>query len=277
VSPPLFNKEENMQLNSRENREVLVPEDLISERDIQAFRDTGFIIKRALLTAEKAQQIAEWTDEIAHYPELPGRYMMYCEPSLMRSGERLLSRIENFFPYHARFSQFLTGHALLGAAARLFGEPAVLFKDKINFKLPGADGFKPHQDVQAGWNVYASVHLTAMVTIDATTVENGCLEIASGHHRRGVIGNMWEPLTEADIAGMAFVPCITWPGDVVFFDSFTPHRSNPNLTTQPRRVLYVTYNRYSEGDRRLQYFADKRKSYPPDCERETGAQYQYRV
>ena len=266
-----------MQLDSRENRKTLVPEDLISERDIQVFRDTGFIIKRALLTAEKTQQIAEWTDEIAHYPELPGRYMMYFESSLVRSGERLLSRIENFFPYHAGFRQLLSGRAMLGAAARLFGESAVLFKDKINFKLPGADGFKAHQDVQAGWNAYASLQLTAMVTIDATTVENGCLEIASGHHRRGVIGNMWEPLTEADIAGMAFVPCITWPGDVAFFDSFTPHRSNPNLTRQPRRVLYITYNRHSEGDRRLQYYADKRKSYPPDCERKTGAQYQFKV
>ncbi len=44
---------------------------------------------------------------------------------------------------------------LRGAVATLFGEPAMLFKDKINFKLPGGDGFKPHQDQQTGWSASA--------------------------------------------------------------------------------------------------------------------------
>ena len=63
----------------------------------------------------------------------------------------------------------------------------------------------------------------------------------------------------------------------MFFDSFTPHRSAPNLTAAPRRVLYVTYNRASEGDHRAHYYADKRASYPPDIEREPGREYVFRV
>jgi hypothetical protein len=42
-------------------------------------------------------------------------------------------------------------------------------------------------------------------------------------------------------------------------------------------VLYVTYNRRADGDHRAQYYADKRKSYPPDVERDPGRQYVYRV
>jgi len=84
-------------------------------------------------------------------------------------------------------------------------------------------------------------------------------------------------LTEEEMRGMAFVPHPARPGDVAFFDSYVPHRSGPNLTAEPRRVLYVTYNRASEGDHRLRYYADKRKSYPPDCEREPGKQYVYKV
>lgn len=164
---------------------------------------------------------------------------------------------------------------MLGAVAQLLGEPAVLFK--INFKLPGADGFRAHQDVQAGWDAYARLHVTAMVAIDAATVENGCLEIVSGHHTRGLTGRMWEPLNDADTEGMTFAPCICNPGDVVFFGSFAPHRSGPNLTDAPRRVLYVTYNRLAEGDHRLRYYADKRENYPPDCEREPGKHYSFKV
>jgi hypothetical protein len=63
----------------------------------------------------------------------------------------------------------------------------------------------------------------------------------------------------------------------VFFDSFAPHRSEPNRTDAARRALYVTYNRLSEGDHRRQYYIDKRKSYPPDCEREPDKEYVFRV
>lgn len=44
-----------------------------------------------------------------------------------------------------------------------------------------------------------------------------------------------------------------------------------------RRIFYATYNRLSEGDVRARYYADKRRSYPPDIEREAGEEYVFRV
>jgi hypothetical protein len=76
--------------------------------------------------------------------------------------------------------------------------------------------------------------------------------------------------------GMAFVPIRPDPGRRLL-RLLRPAPLGPELTAEPRRVLYVTYNRASEGDHRLRYYADKRKSYPPDCEREPGKQYVYRV
>ncbi len=76
---------------------------------------------------------------------------------------------------------------------------------------------------------------------------------------------------------MKFVSTPTAPGDAMFFDSYAPHRSGPNMTDKSRRVLYVTYNRASQGDHRARYFADKRKSFPPDIEREAGKEYVFRV
>jgi ectoine hydroxylase-related dioxygenase (phytanoyl-CoA dioxygenase family) len=69
----------------------------------------------------------------------------------------------------------------------------------------------------------------------------------------------------------------THPGDVVFFDSYTPHASGPNLTSERRRVLYITYNRLSAGDHRVRYYEDKRKSFPPDIERDPTKTYTFRV
>ena len=42
-------------------------------------------------------------------------------------------------------------------------------------------------------------------------------------------------------------------------------------------MLYITYNRRSAGDYRVRYYADKRKSFPPDIEREPGVEYKFRV
>ena len=248
-----------------------------SADEITAWEQNGFVVVRGLLDPAEVRALRAWTDDVQAWPEIAGRYMVYGERSLTEPGRRLISRIENFYPYHAGFQALIDGDRLLARASELFGEQAVLFKDKINFKMPGGDGFKPHQDQQAGWSAYASLFVTALVTIDATTMDNGCLELCAGQHTRGLIGKEWTPLTEDDMAGMVFHAFPSEPGDAIFFDSYVPHRSGPNLTGESRRVLYITYNRRSEGDHRTRYYADKRRSYPPDCEREPGKEYVYRV
>lgn len=239
------------------------------------FDRSGFLVVRGFFEMPECLELRRWTEEIAAAPERPGRHMVYYEDSLAEPGRRIVQRIENMCPFHPGFDSLLREGRLIAWADALLGGEAVLFKDKINFKLPGGDGFKAHQDVQAGWDRYGSLHITAMVSIDPTDAENGYLEMLPGAHRRGVIGDMWKPLD--DSADDGYLPCPTEPGDVVFFDSFTPHRSGPNTTDRPRRVLYITYNRASEGDHRARYYADKRKSYPPDCEREPGREYVFRV
>jgi ectoine hydroxylase-related dioxygenase (phytanoyl-CoA dioxygenase family) len=163
------------------------------------------------------------------------------------------------------------------AVSDLFGEKAVLFKDKINFKLPGGDGFKEHQDVQAGWDDYADLHITVLIAIDETNTEKGSVEMIPGMHKQGLLGEMWEPLTDSDTNDADYVPVHCQPGDAVFFDSYTPHRSMPNKSNQARRVLYITFNGVSEGDHRVKYYADKRINYPPDIERDPDKDYSFKV
>jgi 2-aminoethylphosphonate dioxygenase len=250
---------------------------LLSTQQRHGFEERGFLLVPRMFDRQAMAEIERWTREVAAMPEVPGKQMAYYEDSLIEAGKRVLSRIENFSPHHDNFKRLLCEGAVTACVSQLFGEPSVLFKEKINFKMPGGDGFKAHQDVQAGWDRYASLHITMLLSIDEATPENGCLEIAPGHHRHGLIGEMWKPLDEGSNPEIRYELCPTSPGDAIFFDSFIPHRSGPNLTSSPRRVLYITYNRVCEGDHRQQYYADKRASYPPDCERVPGKQYVFRV
>ncbi len=246
----------------------------LSSEQLESYARDGYLIVRGLLDAERTRALRAWTDEVVAWGEVPGRHMMYFETT---ARGRLLNRVENFVPYHAGFAAPTRSRELSGAAAQLLGEPAVLFKDKIIFKLPGGGGFEPHQDVQAGWAKYGRLHLTVAISIDRAGIKNGCLEVARGHPVREVIGRVWEPLSAAELGGIEFVPVESEAGDAVFFGSFLPHRSPPNASLLPRRLLYVTYGRAADGDRREEYFADKRASYPPDVERVPGREYRYRV
>jgi ectoine hydroxylase-related dioxygenase (phytanoyl-CoA dioxygenase family) len=255
---------------------IMKNEAVLSEEQINAFNRDGYLLVKGLYSPAEMQDISDWTEAVANAPEEVGKAMMYFEPS-QTSGERILCRIENFVPFHEGFRKLITTRRMQQAVSELLGEEAVLFKDKINFKLPGGDGFKEHQDVQAGWDEYAKLHLTAMVAIDETNEENGSLEMMPGKHKQGMLGEKWAPLTDQDTGGAAYVAVHCKPGDAVFFDSFAPHRSAPNETEHARRVLYITYNKSSEGDSREAYYAAKRLSYPPDIERDPDKDYRFRV
>jgi 2-aminoethylphosphonate dioxygenase len=203
--------------------------------------------------------------------------MLYFEDAQGEPGRRILSRIEKFADAGQPFERMLRGHRLHQAVESLLGEAVLLFKEKVNLKLPGGGGFEPHQDIQAGWDDYAPYFLSAAIAIDDSNPGNGCLEVAPGQHRRGWIGERWKPLTPQETAAMRFEPVPLAPGDVVVFDCFLPHRSAPNASDRARRNLYLTYNRARDGDHRERYFANKRRSFPPDNEREAGKTYVYRV
>jgi ectoine hydroxylase-related dioxygenase (phytanoyl-CoA dioxygenase family) len=249
---------------------------MLTDEQIEQFHRDGFLVVRGMYSPDEVADIGAWTDEVANYPEVPGKYMMYFEKSKVDES-RILCRIENFVPYHEGFSKLITARRMQQAVTELFGEEAVLFKDKINFKLPGGDGFKEHQDVQAGWDDFAELHITAMIAIDETNEANGSLEMIAGMHKQGVLGSMWAPLTDEDTHHVDYVPVHCQPGDAVFFDSYAPHRSQPNRTDKARRVLYITYNKASEGDSREKYYADKRRNYPPDIERDPNKDYAFKV
>ena len=236
------------------------------------FREGYLLVKDFFSQAEK-DQLQQLCDEMAAWPETPGKYMKYHENNV-KTGERQLCRIENFTPFSKEMYEYARGPKITALLEDLTEQPYVLFKEKINFKLPGGGAFPPHQDAPAYTQFGQTSHLTVMFAIDPATKQNGCLDVVPRTHTLGVlpqekdatIARTWCSLHE-------WLPVECDAGSIIIFGSYIAHKSEPNNTDGSRRTAYLTYNTLKEGDKRDLYYDDKRKLFPPKAEREPGKDY----
>jgi 2-aminoethylphosphonate dioxygenase len=246
----------------------------LSDSQLKFWKENGFVIIKNYFTEVQKAELVAWVEDLENRPETAGKWMKYFEVPASNPSGRQLCRVENFLQFHEGFDGLLQGEKILGVLSELMGEQAVLFKEKINFKLPGGNGFLPHQDAPAFTSFNQKYHITLMVSIDASNPENGCLLMAPGMHDKGMLPTAPDGTVDPD-----FAKTLNWeyvetePGDIVLFDSYIPHMSEQNLSNRPRRALYITYNRASEGSYREEYYKTKRDVFPPDVERDPTKQY----
>jgi len=215
----------------------------------------GFVVLPRALEPGTVRDLTRWVQEIEAWAAQDGPGIHHFEQT--DAGPRI-ARSEDFDPHHAGLSEFMRRGVVSDVLASLFGEPAVLFKEKINYKYPGGGGFAPHQDAPA--YRFVDHHVSCMVPVDPATIESGCLWFAPGH-REGILPNDAGRLRADWVRGASWEPVEAQPGDLVFFDSYAPHKSDTNRSAAPRRLIYLTYNAASKGDLRDVYYSDKRAEF----------------
>lgn len=141
----------------------------------------------------------------------------------------------------------------------------LLFKDKINYKLPHGNGFQAHLDAPAYDHIGRIEHITANFAIDAATLANGCLQVVPKSHRMEVDFSNGGRISDAWVAAHEWLPVPLEPGDVLIFGSHLAHRSERNTTPDRRASLYATFHGRSDGeDLREKYYVHRREAFPPD-------------
>lgn len=185
--------------------------------------------------------------------------------------QRTLTRLENFVENHEGWKHLCYGF-LQDCISALWGEPMVLFKEKLNLKPPGGSGFAPHLDGPSLRVALGSEgpkrFVTVMVAIDSMTTLNGCLRVSKGNWTEENATEVIEPEQDgnpdaggragaipAQVAeGLEFDDIACDGGSIVAFGEWTPHRSAANASPFPRRAVFLTYNPASEGDHRANYY-----------------------
>ena len=225
--------------------------------DQQASWDTnGWVVLRQAIDAAGLDELRQWVDELVTWSATGGPGLHHHEQT---DAGPAIARSERFADDHPGLGRFIRSGRIAQVLEVLFGEPAVLFKEKINYKLPGGGGFAPHQDATA--YRFVDHHISVMVPIDEATLASGCLWFAPGHRRGQLPTDDRGRVTEAAQAELDWRPVEATPGDLVFFDSYAPHYSDTNTTDRPRRAFYLTYNAASLGDHRAAYYEDKESEF----------------
>jgi ectoine hydroxylase-related dioxygenase (phytanoyl-CoA dioxygenase family) len=224
--------------------------------DIEAFRRDGWLRLAGVFDDDEVAGIDAAVNELERWAIEGGPGLHHFEQT---DAGAVVARSEDFVNDSDALRDLICNGTVVEALAALFGEPAVLFKEKVNYKQPGGGGFAPHQDAAA--YRFVDHHISCMVPLDAATEASGCLWVAPGYERGRLPTDHRGRIDAPVAAALDWRPVPVDPGDLLFFDSYTPHHSETNRSRRARRALYLTYNAASRGDHRERYYADKRAEF----------------
>jgi|TARA_B100000315_G_scaffold256034_1_gene300998 ectoine hydroxylase-related dioxygenase (phytanoyl-CoA dioxygenase family) len=253
----------------------------LTQEQVNTFKEKGFVVIKGFFDGVEMAKVSAWLDELVTKQPGAGEEAKYYETSSI-SGDSILVRIENVIgDYNRAASDLLISAKARECLGQLLGDAPVLFKEKINYKLPGCRPDKLHQDQAAGWNAYCDFFVTMGIAVDENRLDNAALSFMnSGNYKKTLMTEEWRPLTEDDPPYEPkdeYVLLVADPGDVIFFDSYVPHGSPANTGTRSRRNIFLTFNKDADGDMRAKYYRDKWESYAPNRAEEARPEDSFRV
>jgi len=223
-------------------------------------------VHRGVVRGRDMDDLGAWTAQVEAWPVGSHVWGHYAEETATGAA---ICRTENVSACHGGFDTLVAG-TLRRLADEALGVDVVAFKDKLNYKQPGGAGFSPHQDVLAYPG--AVDIMSVLVAVDECTTDSGCLWVADGIEER-------LPTDDRGVVRPDVARSLRWkavelsPGDALCIGGFTPHFSQANTSSFPRRVLVASYAPVHEGYGRGRYY-DARRA---DMEKATAQDKRFRI
>jgi ectoine hydroxylase-related dioxygenase (phytanoyl-CoA dioxygenase family) len=155
--------------------------------------------------------------------------------------DRRLTRVERIWESLSTLHNTSLGEKLLSTAQDYLAEPAILFKDKVNIRYSGTNGYAPHQDSAAGWFEFSNRFVSLGVFLSHSNRMRGGFEVASHVHRLGHFDNLQGRMRDEDFKLMNPQSVEANPGDLILLDSETPHRTVTNTSGHDIFHLLFTF------------------------------------
>ena len=230
---------------------------IVSAAQIEKFRCDGFVVIDGLLTDAEVEKFGVAVDRAVaarkHGDDRPLDEKSPYEQSFTQCMNLWEDNPEVLpLTFHPKISE---------AAATLIGVPALrLWHDQALYKDAGGRYTEPHQD-QPYWPMNEIDTLSAWITFDGSTRENGCMAYVPGSHLVGVrkFVNIFTAdekvkiLEEPEIAAIAPVYVEVPRGAVAFHHGLTVHLAGANKSPRTRRVHTMIY--FRDGATRTKPYA----------------------
>jgi len=247
---------------------------MLNEEQLSELRNklniNGCVNLKDYLTNSEFALLQSIASDLYSYPEIVGGPMKYFEHSECVNKE-LLNRIEYFLDLYDELKSLIEVR-VIPLLVELTKNKYLLFKEKINFKMPGGGGFKAHQDAPAFKRFVRHEMLVVMIPIHETTLNNGCLHIAN-YFNQTEMPHIEGQIPDDHLREISWLPVQQKPKDLCIFSSYLIHKSGPNYTECPRSCYFLTFNLKELGSLRSNYFAYKRENFPPRIERSNNKKY----
>ncbi|HYF46565.1 MAG TPA: hypothetical protein VD926_10175 [Acidimicrobiales bacterium] len=114
----------------------------LTDQQRASYARDGYVVLPQVLDGAQVAAVAGWVDEVSAWAASGGPGLHHHEQT---DRGPALARSEDLIGHHEGLRCLLTEGLIPGLAGELLGEPAVLYKEKVNHKQPGGAGFAPHQ------------------------------------------------------------------------------------------------------------------------------------
>jgi len=224
----------------------------LPDEAVAFYRENGFLVVENCISPEGIAELREETTQVCRGNR--GAYGGITESTPGETDDEVLRRyLCIHFPHKVSeaMQRYVAHPSYVDILTRIIGPNVKCMQSMLFIKASGKPGQAWHQD-----EFYIPTRDTSLtggwLAMDDATVENGCLWVLPGSHRRRIIyPQMRHDDRRFDCAGSAYqfpysdedsVPVEVKAGSIVFFNGYLLHRSLPNhAKTGYRRVLVNHY------------------------------------
>jgi 2-oxoglutarate-dependent dioxygenase len=231
----------------------------LSEDDVSTYRSDGFLVLRNLLSRSELDHVERAVSELL---QRGARLTHSTNDFNLEAPSGGFANQANGMPGYAgvlravffveRHSQYLSALPTTNGfstelAGRLLGEHCAFKSSVLWCKAARVGSEQPwHQDYAYVSEAYRREHpagMTVWIAVDRANRSNGCLFVARGSQRLGLLPHVGNADPAGDDQLRVANPSMLdlEPGDAVAFDVWTAHGSAPNRSENSRRAISWAY------------------------------------
>ncbi len=239
----------------------------LTSLQLKTFRRKGYVTLPGLFQQD---EVSGWASECERILRLglANKNNVRTPVHFITKDIWIVDRLDPVIDISEVFRNLADDERVRGPLRDILEDEPILFKDRLIYKMIGMRGYPIHQDY-SWWQEFPRELVNAAIAIDGADADNGALELFPGYHHRllstpGEMRHMNAQEAEQIDFDSGEV-MTTSPGDLIIFDSMTPHRSGPNMSNRLRRQFYLTYSPSKYGDlyeRQLRLLKEGRSSRP---------------